>query len=193
MQPVLSRELPTDDEWSCELKWDGYRLIARKAGDKVSLWSRNGRSHRSVFPRIVEAVAALPVDEVTIDGEAVVVRGDGRPDFFALSSKAAGHAILIAFDLLNIEGADQRRLALDERRRQLSRLLAKTGKDVAASLWFSTSVTGPESEVLFRHACALGLEGVIAKRRATGYRSGASKAWRKVLCPGYIRPEEGTA
>ena len=67
---------------------------------------------------------------------------------------------------------------------------ARRGRRSPASLWLSTSVTGPESDVLFRHACALGLEGVVSKRRASGYRSGPSKAWRKVLCSDYVRPGE---
>ena len=75
-----------------------YRLIARKDGDQVRLWTRPGSDYSARFTRIMEAVAALPVERVVLDGEAVVLRPDATSDFFALrSSEGQSTAVLVAF------------------------------------------------------------------------------------------------
>jgi bifunctional non-homologous end joining protein LigD len=101
------------------------------------------------------------------------------------------HSILIAFDCLNVDGADLRRLTLEARRDRLEVLLASAGRKVAEAIWFLVAVQGREIESLYRNACALGIEGIVANRLAAGYKSGPSRAWRKVLCEGYERPGEG--
>src|SRR3954470_19470088 len=83
-QPVLEHRIPTGPDWIHELKWDGYRIVARKQGSLVRLWSRNGRNWADAFPAIVDAIKALPTENVIIDGEAVCLRADGHPDFHAL-------------------------------------------------------------------------------------------------------------
>jgi ATP-dependent DNA ligase len=80
-QPTLAREVPAGPGWIHELKYDGFRMIVRKSGEGVQIWSRYGRSRRSDFVGIVAAVAALKADEVLIDGEAVCFDPDGLPDF----------------------------------------------------------------------------------------------------------------
>jgi ATP dependent DNA ligase domain len=94
-------------------------------------------------------------------------------------------AVLVAFDLLGMDGADLRRLPLHERRRRLAAVLAGGGPD---ALLFSSHVEAGEGEALFRHACAMNLEGIVSKRLEAPYRSGLSQAWRKIKCPGYSRP-----
>ena len=79
--------MPAGPDWLHELKWDGYRLIARKEGPSVTLWSRAGRGWHGAFPGIAEAIAALPASSLILDGEAVVLREDGTSDFFALRSR----------------------------------------------------------------------------------------------------------
>ena len=79
-QPVLREVAPSGPEWLNEIKHDGYRLIARKDGERVCLWSRNGRNWISAFPTIVQALDALP-DRVVLDGEAVAHCDQGLPDF----------------------------------------------------------------------------------------------------------------
>ena len=97
-----------------------------------------------------------------LDGEAVCLLADGRPDFHALRSKHSCRAArLIAFDLLGLNGEDLRRLPLYERRRRLEGLLS--GRDDA--LWFSGNIEGAAGEALFRHACAMGLEGIVSRDR----------------------------
>ncbi len=100
------REIPTGPEWIHELKWDGYRIIARRENGVVHLWSRTGRNWAKDFPLIGAAMARLPVEDVTIDGEAVCLLEDGRPDFHALRSRhACRDARLIAYDLLSLDAA----------------------------------------------------------------------------------------
>ena len=120
-QPTLVAYPPAGPGWLHEMKHDGYRLLARKDAGQVRLWSRYGADFTDKLPRISEAVRSLPVDKALIDGEAVVFRQDGHSDFVALRSKAGGEmALLVAFDLLNLEGRDLRQQPLAERREALS-------------------------------------------------------------------------
>jgi bifunctional non-homologous end joining protein LigD len=89
-RPTLVGAPPAGPGWLHKMKHDGYRLIARKAADRVTLWSRYGTDFTDKLPRIAEAVRSLPVDNALIDGEAVVFRPDGHSDFVALRSKAGG-------------------------------------------------------------------------------------------------------
>ena len=163
------------------MKHDGYRVSARKDADRVTLWSRYGIDFTDKLPRITAAVRSLPVD-VLIDGEAVVFRRDGHSDFVALRSKAGGEmALLVAFDLLNLEGRDLRQQALEKRREALEPLVA--GVD---SIQFSRGLAD-DGATVFAHACKLGLEGIVSKRVLSRYRSGTSCNWLKCLNPEFER------
>src|SRR4051794_6305601 len=150
-QPTLWSKVPTGPEWVHEVKYDGYRLIARKDGSRVRLWSRNGRNWRNGFAAISAAVQALPVD-VVLDGEAVAPCPRGFPDFHALRApeKAKG-ACLLAFDLVFLDGADLRQRPLCERRSLLLEVL----KDSAEGLRFSDHMEGPAGAVMFEHAARM--------------------------------------
>ena len=155
----------------------------------VKLWSRAGRNWHGAFPRIVKAIADLPVTSLMLDGEAVMLREDGTSDFFALrASRAHSDARLIAFDLLEVDGQDMRPSPLEERRDRLAGLLRE---EPSLSLLFSEAVEGDQGAALYRHACAMNLEGIISKRKGSLYRSGPTSLWRKIRCPGYTRTEEG--
>ena len=93
-------------------------------------------------------------------------------------------AVLVPFDLLGMDGADLRPLPLLGPRRRLAAILAG-GPD---ALLFSSNVEAGQGEALFRHACAMNLEGTVSKRLEAPYRSGLSQTWRKIKCPGYSRP-----
>jgi bifunctional non-homologous end joining protein LigD len=187
-QSALIDHVPAGPNWSHELKWDGYRIIARKEGAKVRLWSRNGRSWHLAFPHLFAAVAALPVSGLVLDGEAVMLRADGSADFHALrSTSARTEARLIVFDLLEVDGQDMRLLPLEERRAHLAAVL--NGK--SPFLVFSEAMGGERGGVLFRHACERGLEGIVSKRKGSAYVSGGTRTWRKIRCPGYTRAGEG--
>jgi bifunctional non-homologous end joining protein LigD len=111
--------------WLHEVKHDGYRVIARKAGDRVTLWSRYGTDFTDRLPQIAEAVCRLAAESALIDGEAVVFRPDGHSDFAALRTKAgSARASLVAFDLLSLNGRDLRPQPIEERREALSPLVA---------------------------------------------------------------------
>jgi bifunctional non-homologous end joining protein LigD len=182
-QPTLSDKAPSGPLWLHEIKVDGYRIIACKSGDTVRLWSRNGRDWSREFLAVTEALAALRVEEIVLDGEAMAHCQDGWPDFHGLrSNDGAAGACLFAFDLLRLNGEDLRPLPLEERRARLRKALRGAGK----ALRFSEHLEG-DGEAIFRHACALGLEGIVSKRRDIRYRSGRSLTWLKIKNPTYER------
>ena len=115
----------------------------------------------------------------TLDGEAVVCGADGLAVFDALHRRhEATDAILYAFDLLELNGKDLRPMPLSERRAKLARLLARA----PAGIVFNEH-TEEDGAVVFRHACKLGLEGIVSKRLTAPYRSGPSRDWIKVKNP----------
>jgi bifunctional non-homologous end joining protein LigD len=171
-------------EWIHEIKHDGYRLLASKAADRVTLWSRYGTDFTDKLPGIVEAIRSLPIDNALLDGEAVVFQVGGHSDFGALRTKrGAEQAAYVAFDLLQFEREDWRRLPLEVRRAQLESLVA--GID---AITFSEAID-EEGAVVFAHACKMGLEGIVSERAGSRYRSGTSRNWLKVLNPDFQRRE----
>ena len=181
-QPTRVANPPAGPAWLHEVKHDGFRILARKQGERIEVWSRRGALFNDKFPRIAEAVGALPVDNALIDGEAVVFLPDGHSDFAALLTKAGGEqAAFVAFDLLSHEGNDLRQRPLEERREALSRLVH--GVD---GVVFSEALA-TEGAVVFAHACKLGLEGIVSRRAGSRYRSGATRNWLKCLNPEFQR------
>src|SRR5918993_1458456 len=125
-QAVLGAEAPSGPEWIHEIKHDGYRLIARKDGDRVRLWSRNGRDWTNNFAGIAAAIRTLPAASLVLDGEAVAHTYEGLPDFHALRSRyGAETATMFAFDVLFIDEEDLRPQPLMHRKARLARLLAR--------------------------------------------------------------------
>ena len=124
-QPTLASKVPAGDGWIHELKHDGFRVLAFKDGDKVRLWSRNGRDWSSEFVAITEAMRALPFKRVMLDGEAVAHCLDGLPDFHRLLGDGQASACLYAFDLLWLDAQDARGLELIGRRRMLQKALKR--------------------------------------------------------------------
>ena len=186
-RPTLVRAPPAGPGWLHEMKHDGFRILARKQGARVEVWSRRGALFNDRFPRIAEAVGALPVDNALIDGEAVVFLPDGHSDFVALRTRAGGEqASFVAFDLLSLDGDDLRQRPLEERRDALSRLVH--GVD---GVQFSEALAA-EGAVVFAHACKLGLEGIVSKRLGAPYSSGRCRSWLKSknrrLCGGEGMP-----
>jgi bifunctional non-homologous end joining protein LigD len=148
----------------------------------VRVFSRNGRDWTDRVPLLAKAIAKLRVKSVTIDGEGVVCRPDGVSDFdrlrAAVGRLGSRDAFLYAFDLLEINGTNLRRDAWDERRKVLARLL----RGVSKGIRISEHLDG-DGATAFRHACRMGLEGIVAKRRDRPYRSGRSADWIKVKNP----------
>jgi bifunctional non-homologous end joining protein LigD len=181
--PTSSHTVPTGPQWVFEVKHDGFRFICWRAGDRARVFSRRGHDWTDRVPRIVEALLRLPVQSIVIDGEGVVCGPDGIADFDALRGavgrKGSRNAFLYAFDILELNGQDLRREPWEARRNALIKLLI----GAEAGLQLSEHIDDADGDLLFRHACAMGLEGIVAKRRDKPYRSGRTTDWLKVRNP----------
>jgi bifunctional non-homologous end joining protein LigD len=177
--PTLASRPPTGPQWVHEIKHDGYRLIARKQAGRVRLFTRRGYDWTDRYPLITKAVAALRASTATIDGEAVCYDANGLSVFADLHSREHDdRVVLYAFDLLELDGEDFRPQPLHARKARLEALLAKA----PAGIQYNEHVEG-DGQVVFEHACKLGLEGIVSKHRDHPYRSGRSKTWLKVKNP----------
>ncbi len=168
---------PSGEGWLHEVKWDGYRLLALRSGKAVSLWSRNGLPWTERLPEIASALKQVRATEFALDGE-LVQRTDRHSDFNRLQSALAegrsAALTYVVFDLLHCHGVDLRRVALQERKRALRRLL-----DAApAPLAYSTHHRGDGLRV-FAAARRAGLEGIVSKLAGSAYEPGRGDAWRK--------------
>ncbi|SEE04024.1 bifunctional non-homologous end joining protein LigD [Rhizobiales bacterium GAS191] len=180
--PTLVRTPPSGPEWFHELKHDGYRMVSVIGREKVSMHTRRGRDWASRLPGIVADLADLDLRSAVIDGEAVMPGEDGISDFSlihaALARGEALGAVLIAFDLMHLDGEDLRQTPLEERRAILQALLRR-GQPLG--VYFSEAVVG-DGPAALRAACEIGLEGIVSKRRSSLYRSGKVDSWRKTKC-----------
>jgi bifunctional non-homologous end joining protein LigD len=172
--PTRGTKVPDRSEWIHEIKHDGYRLIVQRDGKRVRLFTRNGHDWSDRHPLIVEAALRNRNSSLVIDGEAVLLGVDGRSDFNGLHSRKHDDAVVqfYAFDMLVSDGDDLRKLPLTMRKANLTRRV-----DGIFLSDFEQGEIGPD---LFRHACLLGLEGLVSKRRDSAYRSGRSPHWVKV-------------
>jgi bifunctional non-homologous end joining protein LigD len=179
--PTLVREAPRGPSWLHEIKHDGYRSICVIDHGAVSIYTRRGHNWATRMPSIARGLSALKVRSAVIDGEAIVVGEDGLSNFFtlhaALARKSAPRAVLVAFDLMHLDGEDMRGRELEDRRAVLEAVVRKR----APWIQFSKSIEGEGPEV-WRHACNMGLEGIVSKRRGSPYLSGKSPVWRKTKC-----------
>jgi bifunctional non-homologous end joining protein LigD len=168
--------LPSGGLWLHEIKHDGFRVIARKDGERVRLYSRPGKDFTHRFPLIVETLAGLRVRSCIIDGEAVACDDSGVASFELVRHQPAnGSVFLYAFDLIELNGDDLRRDPLEVRKATLRSVLAKAG----LGLRFNEHIEG-DGPTVFAHACKLGLEGIVSKRKGSSYRSGRSPDWLKM-------------
>ena len=114
-QPSKVARPPPGKPWVRELKHDGYRLMVRWDGSRVRCFTRNGHDWADRFPALVDAALRIKASSFLIDGEAVIARDDGTPDFHALRSRRRGsEAVMYAFDLIEHNGDDLRDLPLIE-------------------------------------------------------------------------------
>ena len=178
-QPVMASTPPSGPDWVHEIKHDGYRLIVRRDGPTVRLYSRNAYDWTARLAAISAAAEQIKAESFTIDGEAVVLGPDGLSRFEELRSREAAHAaILYAFDLIEHDGEDMRNRPFLDRKNALARLLRNTGVGILLNEHIAED--GP---VVFAHACRLGAEGIVSKRIDGTYRSGPCPAWIKVRNP----------
>jgi bifunctional non-homologous end joining protein LigD len=122
-----------------------------------------------------------------LDGEAVLLRSDNTSNFDGLRSRQGqAEAILVAYDVMEVDGADMRPEPLEERRKRLARLLSRSNKAMRQGIQLSEAITG-DGAAIFRHACGLGLEGIVSKRIGSRYVSGRTRAWLKTKNPHFQR------
>jgi ATP-dependent DNA ligase len=177
--PTKIDKLPSGSQWLHEIKHDGFRIIARKDGERVRLYSRPGNDFTHRFPLIVETLAGLRARSCILDGEAVACDDSGVASFELVRHHRANDKIfLYTFDLIELNGDDLRRDPLEVRKATLRSMLAKAG----LGLRFNEHIEG-DGPTVFAHACMMGLEGIVSKRKGSSYRSGRSPDWLKMKNP----------
>src|SRR5256886_1082355 len=177
--PTKTERPPSGELWLHEIKHDGFRVIARKDGAKVRLYSRPGNDLTYRFPLIVESMARLRSQSCIIDGEAVCCDDDGRPNFDRIRYRRYDASVfLYAFDLIELSGDDLRREPLQVRKATLKSVLAKAGPGLRLNEHIEAD--GP---TVFAHACKMGLQGIGSEPRTSTDRSGRSPDWLKCKNP----------
>ncbi len=179
---TLAKAPPSGPEWTCELKFDGYRLLARIDRGRVRLITRNGNDWTSKMKPLAAAVERLGLRSAWLDGEIVVLKNDGTPDFNALqnafdASRTQGIEYFL-FDLPFCEGWDLRQVSLRMRRALLRQLFER--HPVEGIRYSEDFAADPVS--ILESACKLGMEGIIAKRADAPYVSQRTETWLKVKC-----------
>jgi bifunctional non-homologous end joining protein LigD len=179
MKAVLWDEPFSDPDWIFERKLDGVRCIAhRDGGASVRLLSRTDRDMSGNYPELVQALEAESCSDFVVDGEVVAFGAPGVTSFSRLQRRHRERVpvFLYLFDVLRLDGEDVRELPLRERKVRLREALGFRGP-----VRFSPH-RNERGEEMFEEACRRGLEGVIAKRADSPYRSTRSSDWRKLKC-----------
>ena len=184
--PCLARAIdapPHGNDWIHEVKFDGYRIQAHLQGGRVRLLTRNGHDWTEKLGKVGDDLQTLSVRSAIIDGEAIVQDAAGVADFAALTSELkrgqSTRIVVMAFDLLHLDGADLRERPLLERKATLQRLLERTS--MPDLLAYSDHITGAAAAILAK-VCEIGAEGIVSKRADRPYRSGRGGDWVKVKC-----------
>ncbi|MGZ9030916.1 MAG: DNA ligase D [Burkholderiaceae bacterium] len=179
---TLVSDAPSEPGWAFEVKYDGYRMLARCEGKDVRLVSRNGNDWTARLAPLAAAMARNKLGDCWLDGEIVVPEAHGRTSFQALQRALDGKAtgiVYYVFDLLYAGGHDLRSLPLRERARQMKEWLASLPSDGPVRL--SEHITGSGKQA-WQAACELQLEGLIGKRLDAPYVSGRADTWIKLKC-----------
>ncbi len=190
-------ERPPEGDWLYEVKFDGYRILARVRGDEVRLFTRNGHDWTERLPQQAKALAKLGLSDSWLDGEVVALNEQGLPDFQQLQNAfdigRSHDLIYYLFDAPFLNGEDMREVPLETRRAQLKTALGSTRR---SPLRFSEVFTAHHRDII-ESACAMSLEGVIGKRSGSLYVSRRSADWIKLKCRmrqefvivGYTQPQ----
>ncbi len=189
VHPMLatSVEKPFDDsEWLFEIKWDGYRAVSFVQNGKVRLVSRNQNDLTGEFPELRDLSASINRENAVLDGEIVALDDQGRASFSLMQQRTGIRkggrrtgarrelrVVYYIFDLIYLDGYDLHRVALEERKQILSQIISP-GELVRYSDHF------PQGMALFEVARKKGLEGILAKKRASHYEERRSREWLKI-------------
>jgi ATP-dependent DNA ligase len=180
MEALLAAELPEGKGWQFEPKWDGFRCLARRDGDEVTLTSKSGKPLARYFPEVVEMLRRLKSRQFLLDGELIIPVGDALSfDALQLRLHPAESRVrklaketpaeLMAFDLLELDEKRLEQLPLSERREQLEQFFRD---NEAPGLHLSPMTRDRDAALSWLHRSGGALDGVIAKRSDLEYRSG---------------------
>ena len=181
IEPALATSIdkvPSGARWIHEIKFDGYRVQVHLANEAIKIFTRRGHDWTHRFKKVAHDAWHIKAASAIVDGEIVVPAADGTTDFSVLQNELKGRStsiVLVAFDLLYLNGRDIRKEPLLRRKAELKKIIDDT--DVQFSESFETE--GPE---MFAHACKVGLEGVVSKVRDSNYPAGRSNDWVKKTC-----------
>jgi len=181
IEPALAASIdrvPSGERWIHEIKFDGYRVQVHLGNEAVTVFTRRGHDWTKRFKKVANDAWHIKASSAIIDGEVVVPAADGSTDFSVLQNELKGTSnkiVLVAFDLLYLNGRDIRKVPLFERKAALKKIIA--GSDLQFSDSFE--IDGRE---MFTHACKVGLEGVVSKVRDSIYASGRGNNWVKKTC-----------
>ena len=184
IKPELATLVETipDGDWRYEIKFDGYRIMARIDAGDVRLLTRNGHDWTAKMPRQAEALASLALESAWLDGEVVVTNESGLPDFQALQNAfeegKSGAIVYYLFDMPYLNGLDLRQVPLEERRAALAEVLQRSEDDI---LRYSEDFD-ESPDAMLNSACQMKMEGLIGKRSGSFYVSRRSNDWIKLKC-----------
>jgi DNA ligase D-like protein (predicted ligase) len=173
------KQAPHGDSWLHEIKYDGYRMLARLDRGRVNILTRRGNDWTDKYPSIARALGALPAQSAYLDGELCGVLPDGRTAFNLIQNALEhGDASLVyfAFDLPHLDGEDLPDLPLVDRKARLQALLA----GAPDSIRYSDHQVG-HGPAFHKAACEHGLEGIVSKR-ADGRYEPDRRSWLKIKC-----------
>jgi bifunctional non-homologous end joining protein LigD len=181
IEPALAKSMekvPGGARWLHEIKFDGYRVQVHLSNEAVKVFTRRGNDWTKRFRKIADDAWHITAGSAIIDGEVVVPAENGSTDFSVLQNELKGKStkiVLVAFDLLYLNGYDLRKRSLIERKTHLKKII--DGTDIQFSESFEV-----EGREMFAHACKMGLEGVVSKVRDSAYTSGRGNNWVKKTC-----------
>jgi bifunctional non-homologous end joining protein LigD len=183
---VAVKEAPEGDGWIHEVKYDGYRLLARVEGGEVRLFTRGGHDWTARLPTVAAAVRALGLSGgAWLDGELVALGPGGIPDFGSLHAamrrrRGAPALVFQVWDAPWLDGRCLRGRCVLERKARLEERVRGRCEGGVVRWCDHLRGSGP---ALHRQAAAMGLEGIVSKRVGSAYRDGVrSRDWRKVKC-----------
>ena len=161
-KPTLVSHVPNGEDWYFEIKYDGFRIIAKKQNEKTRLYSKNNLDFSKYFSAVCKSLDNLPQDDFVLDGEVVCFDKDGRSDFSLLQKNIksnGGGFVFVFFDVVVFQGNDTRFLPLAERKD----ILDKNFVSLPNNLLKSDYVKG-NRKVVFDFALSHDLEGIVAKK-----------------------------
>jgi bifunctional non-homologous end joining protein LigD len=181
IEPALATsvdKVPSGARWIHEIKFDGYRVQVHLANEAVKVFTRRGHDWTNRFKKVAEDAWHIKAGSAIVDGEIVVPAADGITDFSVLQNELKGKStsiVLVAFDLMYLNGRDLRKLPLVARKAELKKIISGTNAQFSESFEI-------EGRWMFEHACKIGLEGVVSKVRDSVYAGGRGNNWVKKTC-----------